>query len=786
MRVSTIAFSFFLALLGAPILGTTVATCQDKYAVVVGVETYDTSTFENLQFADEDAGELGGALEAIGFNTTVMTSRANSSKLIPSTPKKILSVMDTVASNCANGDTLILSLSGHGVQFSDEPLLPSGIRETYFCPQDADLTDKSSLVKISQIVQLMNDAPASRKLLLIDSCRETVLSQNGRKKSAKRIELGSIYENRRSVPGGMSVLFSCSSNQFSWEHEPLGHSVFTYHVIEYLSGKAQSRFYDAGNIDLNGLVFFVSKRTNEYVFGKNLSSDGQMPVLRGSSANWPFGEYRDPQLEQTLTKIEQAICRKHMFRQASDLVLDLRRQGHVLPRLDLLDCMALMNTQREDEAKRLLDRLRKEHPRSVERHHAELIVGYPEVERGMRTSNSLEKHLAVVNQKDPDSDLTIRSTDYLWSASSGNQAKLFAMIDKVLARNPNHSFALCAKGNWLQAENYETALEWLTKAVQADPEHAAAWNIRGHCLLRLKRFDEAIADLDRAIRINPRYVNAAMQKANCFFMKDDKNSAVRTIETALSVGDLTSFDLTYAAGMYDSLGEYDQAVRLFEQAIDKDASAVLPYRDLTQLHIKNERIDRAREVLRRCRRNCQNEEKVWELEWSIDLQSGAFAKSYNSIKNRTIADPALRGRAAVIAAVAGNFDLARRFVANAQDNSVTREFARLIPESTPRNASPRVNITNNSTIQDSVLFVYSEGKQARIGPGETKSLPSGLMIQADGNSTVAGYVATPAVVYYTGKKTPFGEDAWGWATPVGGAIRFQYNGQEGGWATTQP
>ncbi len=279
------------------ILASVQATAQDKYAVVVGVETYDTGTFDALDYANEDAHELGDSLTSLGFTTKVMTSDASSSTLQPSTPLKIATIMKTVANSCGPGDTLVISLSGHGVQFGDEPLLPSGIRETYFCPQDATLSDKSSLLKISSVVDLINRSAASRKLLLVDSCRENVLSDQGKRKSARRIELGSVHESRQSVPSGMAVLFSCSSKQFSWEHDELGHSVFTNYVINYLGGNAEERFYESGNVDLDGLVYYVRKRTNDYVFGKNLSPDGQLPILRGDSANWSFGriELSQPQ-----------------------------------------------------------------------------------------------------------------------------------------------------------------------------------------------------------------------------------------------------------------------------------------------------------------------------------------------------------------------------------------------------------------------------------------------------------------------------------------------------------
>ena len=265
------------------------ATAQDKYAVLIGVEAYDTSTFENLDYASDDAEEIGETLDNLGFQTTVMTSESLNAKLRPTSPDKILDVIKSVLLSCGNSDTLVISLSGHGVQFSDEELLESGVRETYFCPTDADLGDKNSLVKISEIVQLMNNSPASRKLLLVDACQENRLSTEGKRKSGRRIELGSVHESRRSIPGGMEVIFSCMSGQFSWEHDALEHSVFSYHVIQYLQGKADSRFYDSDELDLAGLAYFVGKKTNDYVRQNNLSADGQSPVRRGGSSNWPLG-----------------------------------------------------------------------------------------------------------------------------------------------------------------------------------------------------------------------------------------------------------------------------------------------------------------------------------------------------------------------------------------------------------------------------------------------------------------------------------------------------------------
>ena len=218
-----------------------------------------------------------------------MTSRTESPRLRPSSSENIWNAVQARVRSCGPNDTLLVSLSGHGIQFSDEEEISPGVKETYFCPENADLADKSTLLPISKLMELIEQSAASRKLLLVDACRNEVVSPAGKSKSsARRIELGSVHETEQIVPGGISVLFSCTNNQFSWESTDLGHSVFSYYVAEYIKGNAPVEMYSDGQITLDGLVYFVRKRTNDFVFDQNLSNQGQSPVLRGETENWPL------------------------------------------------------------------------------------------------------------------------------------------------------------------------------------------------------------------------------------------------------------------------------------------------------------------------------------------------------------------------------------------------------------------------------------------------------------------------------------------------------------------
>ena len=287
--VPTLAIGVFLTALLASV------TCaQDKYAVLIGVESYDPSVLGPLEFAEDDAIELGETLQDLGFKAKVMTGQSRIATGKPTTPEKILRVLKTQMNNCDEGDTMIVSLSGHGLQYKTDKPDVDGVRETYFCPEDADPNDKSTLLPMKDVVDLLRQCSATRKLMLVDACRNEFSATTGSKKAAARLQLASVHETRSSIPGGMTVLYSSSQDEFSYETEKLQHSVFSYFVIKFLKGNAASKFYDGQQFRLDDLLRYVRKRTNEYVADNNLSPAGQNPVYSGVGADWSLGEGISP------------------------------------------------------------------------------------------------------------------------------------------------------------------------------------------------------------------------------------------------------------------------------------------------------------------------------------------------------------------------------------------------------------------------------------------------------------------------------------------------------------
>ena len=257
-----------------PSLGQQKKSGGDKYALLVGVRKYDPNELRGLPYSEPDVVELSGVLKAEGYkpgNVVLMTQTAGAddTRFLPlaaNVRKELKLLLDEVDED----DSVLIALAGHGVQFQGE-------NESYFCPADARLADKSTLIPLSEIYKALENSRAGLKLLLVDACRNDPQSQNSRDREVVKLE--SVTRPQRTPPpGGVVAFFSCSEGEKAFEHAELKHGVFFHFVIQALKGAAVGP--DQNDVLVPDLVKYVTRQVKDFVREKY--GVKQQPELKGT------------------------------------------------------------------------------------------------------------------------------------------------------------------------------------------------------------------------------------------------------------------------------------------------------------------------------------------------------------------------------------------------------------------------------------------------------------------------------------------------------------------------
>ena len=90
-----------------------------------------------------------------------------------------------------------------------------------------------------------------------------------------------------------------------------------------------------------------------------------------------------------------------------------------------------------------------------------------------------------------------------------------ARYSQILKFEPKNVDALCLLGvAYGELKRCEEAVKFLRKAIKVAPKHAAAHNLLGGALKELGRTDEALASFDRAISHQPDFIDAYVNRAD--------------------------------------------------------------------------------------------------------------------------------------------------------------------------------------------------------------------------------------------------------------------------------
>ncbi|GAA0891730.1 hypothetical protein GCM10009122_14090 [Fulvivirga kasyanovii] len=245
------------------------------YVVAVGINKYKNEAL-NLNYAAEDAQ---GFVKLVGENSKKLFDRV---EIIPlynedATRESILNKMEALSKVVKPQDVLFFYYAGHGSMVDND---------FYFIPSDnvrlySEDKLKKNAIYAGDLQEKLAKTAALKQLVIIDACQSggsvELLAQRG------AAEEKALAQLSRST--GIHVLASAGSEQFAVEFKELGHGLFTYVLLEALSGKADGLPKD-GKITIYELKSYLDDQVPEY--SRKFKGKMQFPYTFSRGHDFPI------------------------------------------------------------------------------------------------------------------------------------------------------------------------------------------------------------------------------------------------------------------------------------------------------------------------------------------------------------------------------------------------------------------------------------------------------------------------------------------------------------------
>jgi tetratricopeptide (TPR) repeat protein len=88
----------------------------------------------------------------------------------------------------------------------------------------------------------------------------------------------------------------------------------------------------------------------------------------------------------------------------------------------------------------------------------------------------------------------------------------------------------------LYKAQYDQAIADLDKAIEIDPRLAQAYNNRGWAYIKKWQYDQAIFDFNKTIEIDPRFVEAYFNRAIIYFLVEEYDKSLSDVIKAQQLG----------------------------------------------------------------------------------------------------------------------------------------------------------------------------------------------------------------------------------------------------------
>ena len=190
-------------------------------------------------------------------------------------------------------------------------------------------------------------------------------------------------------------------------------------------------------------------------------------------------------------------------------------------------------------------------------------------DRNNDVSNAIIGYMKIISLGDSIKKLEYKIEDYGWA--NINLAEIYQCENKV-----------------------EEAMNLYNEGVTYMPEYEEAYYWRSWFFaLYLKKYEDAIADFSKAIKLDPKNPYWLLNRSKIYHMKGDLKSAKSDMNDAVKISNESAIYIAERGNFYSVTGEFDKATKDFKESIKLDSLSRRTFHYLTENLIRQGKIDDA-------------------------------------------------------------------------------------------------------------------------------------------------------------------------------------------------
>lgn len=275
-RNVTRAASAASAIAPAPVAGPRIA---NRWAVVIGVGDYDNRSVPKARFAESDADAMYRLLTTrAGYpreNVLLLTDKAPEK---PTLQNIRLALGDFLARKTNRDDMVLIYYAGLGAPELDATSKETDGLAKYLIPRNVQPESlRKTALAMDELPAILARIPAERVVLLLDtSYSGTAGGRTFAPPNTRPRTLSDQFLERFARSRGRLVITASGPNEVALEPADLGHGLFTYYLLEGLSGKADRN--GDGIVTVSELYPYVEDQVER----RSRAAGGrQRPVMKG-------------------------------------------------------------------------------------------------------------------------------------------------------------------------------------------------------------------------------------------------------------------------------------------------------------------------------------------------------------------------------------------------------------------------------------------------------------------------------------------------------------------------